>query len=199
MSVPDGFYEATFLFKNNVSPRIATTALGFVNVGLVQPDPGAAALEIYNIVTGSGHMFSAGVMIDDWSILGCHVAQGTPTGDLLGEHNETRNGTLVDNAITSNCSALVNKSTALGGRQFRGRMFIPPIWLNEGAVDAAGNIFGSVVTTIQGTINTTLIALAVADWQPQLFHQGLTPPAPTPIGALTLQSLIATQRRRMRS
>jgi hypothetical protein len=199
MPVPDGFYEATFLFKNNVSPRIATSSLGFLNVNLTQPSASDAADDIDNIVSASTHMFSPGLMIDDWLYLGCHVAQGTPTGDILGEANQSTAGSLADNAITSNCSLLVDKLTALGGRKFRGRMFLPPIHLNEGAVDAAGNISSGPLATIQAAINLTILALVAADYQPVLFHQGVAPPVPTPITALSAQSQIATQRQRMRS
>lgn len=199
MAVVDGFYEATFILKNTVSPRVATTALGFLFTDVDQPTPSEAADDLKTIVVGSGKLFAAGSMIDDWIFLGVHVAQGTPTGDLLGEANTSVTGTVVDSSPPSNCSVLVSKQTALGGRKYRGRMFLPPCHLNEGAVDAAGNILTSPLGVIQGYINTTLGALVVANWQPVLFHQGTSPPDPTPITALTAQSLIATQRRRMRS
>lgn len=198
MPVPDTFYEATFLFKNDVSPRIATTALGFATTDITPPDASEAANAIHNIVRATGNVFAPGNMIDDWHYLGCHVALGTPTGDLLGELNSDIAGTLVDNAITSNCACLVTKSTALGGRRYRGRMFLPPFRLNEGAVDAAGNIAGATVTAINTSLFNTLTALATGTWFPVLFHQGAGAPDPTPITALTCQSLIATQRRRMR-
>lgn len=198
MAVYEDYFEATFLFKNVFSPRVCTTALGFLYAGVTPPSASDAAEELYTIFSDDDCIFETSGIIDDWTKLGCHVAFGTPTGDILGEHNVSVTGTLTDVTITSNCALLVNKSTASGGRANRGRMYLPPLHLNEGAVDAAGNISSSPLAGIQLRLNATLAALAVADWQPVLFHQGVSPAAPTNVTALTAQSLIATQRRRMR-
>jgi hypothetical protein len=131
--------------------------------------------------------------------LGLQVAKGTATGDLLGQHLGSFPGTLSDNVIPSNCAMIVTKNTALGGRRYRGRMFFPPIILNEGAVDPAGNINSSPLASIQGNFDAWFDALIAGDWGPALFHQGAGAPAPTGITSFTVESLCGTQRRRMRS
>jgi hypothetical protein len=199
MPVPVGFYEATFLFSNDDSSRISTSALGFLFLGVTPPTASEAANDLQGISSGSGMPFAGGEMIDDWSFEGVSVAQGTSEGDLVGQELVTVPGTVTDSTVPMNCSLIVQKNTALGGRRNRGRMFIPPIILNDGAVDVAGNIAPGPLATIQGNFNDWYAALVAADWEPALFHQGAGAPVPTAITSFTVQSLIGTQRRRMRS
>jgi hypothetical protein len=199
MPVPDGFYEATFLMKNTSSPRVATCSLGLLSLDVTPPDAASAATSIYNIAVGAGRPFNAASMIDDWQFLGVNMAQGTATGDILGQHLATITGSVTDNVPPSNCAVIIKKNTALGGRRYRGRFFLPSIFLNEGAVDPAGNISSSPVGTMQTQWDTFHAALLSNDWEPALFHQGAGAPVPTAISSFTVQSLIGTQRRRMRN
>lgn len=198
MPVPEGFYEATYIFKNEASPRLATFSLGFVRVDLSTPSASAAAIELRAHAVADGMPFDNAEMINDWFFEGVSVAQGTSTGDIVGQSLLSVQGTLVDASVPSNCALIVKKNTALGGRRFRGRMFVPPIILNEGAVDAAGNILTSPLASIQGNFDLWLAAMIADDWAPVLFHQGAGAPAPTAITSFTCDSLIGTQRRRMR-
>jgi hypothetical protein len=199
MPVPDGFYEATFLMKNSASTRIATCSLGLLSLDVTPPDADAAADDIYAIAVAAGNPFAPGQMIDDWSFEGVSVAQGTSTGDIIGQHLQHADGTVSDSVPPSNCAVLIKKNTASGGRRYRGRLFLPPIFLNEGAVDPAGNIAGSPLTSMQNQWNSFYDDLIAGDWVPTLFHQGAGAPSPTAITSFTVQSLIGTQRRRMRS
>ena len=94
-----------------------------------------------------------------------------------------------------NLATLVRKNTGQGGRRGSGRMFIPG--LAEGSVDVAGNQSGAILTAAQVDLDafvsqcTTLgVPLAL------LSGDGLGPPLI--ISSLTVQSVAATQRRRMR-
>jgi hypothetical protein len=198
MPVPDGFYEATFLFRNDASPRVCTFSLGFVRIDLTSPTAVEAAQEIKDVTYADGMPFDNAEMINDWFIDGVSVAKGTSTGDIVGQALQTLQGTVVDSCVPSNCALIVKKNTALGGRRYRGRMFVPPVILNEGAVDAAGNILSSPLALIQANFDQWHAALIAADWGPCLMHQGAGAPAPTLITSFTCDSLIGTQRRRMR-
>ena len=200
MPVPEDFYEATFIWKVNTSPKEMTCSLGLLDVSIGGPrSAGDMADDVYTVATTSSNIGAADSMIDEYSFLGVVVAFGTPTGDIIGQHLATVVGTVSDSPITSNCALLVNKNTALGGRKFRGRFFGPPCLLQETAVDGSGNILGAVIPTLQARWDGLYDDLIAADIVPHLFHQGLAPPVPTPITSLTVQSQIATQRRRMRS
>jgi hypothetical protein len=138
-------------------------------------------------------------MIDEYSLEACIASFGTIDGDVVGEFHDHEQGTVSDSPITSNCALLVKKNTALGGRRNRGRFYAPPTFLNEGAVDASGNIAAGPLATLQTLWTNLFNELATADLEPQLFHQGAGAPVPTPIVAFTVDPMIATQRRRMRS
>lgn len=105
--------------------------------------------------------------------------------------------------LPQNCAALVDKFTGLGGRQFRGRMFVPNV-LVEGQVDSVGTILGTLRASLQGGMTGFLGDLT--DGPPStpmvVLHNeapglGVTP-APTLVTSLVVQPTIATQRRRLR-
>lgn len=199
MPVLDGFAEATMIWKATTAPQQMT-----VSVGILDADPGgprtAAAVAdlMYTVFTTGGHPGAANAMIDDYQFLGVSVAVGSPTGDIVGQHLATINGSVTDSCVPSNCALLVAKNTALGGRRFRGRFFAPPSFLNEGAVDQSGNIVAANVTALQTQWDAVRSGMVAVQLEPMLFHQGASAPAPTPITSFTVQSQIATQRRRMR-
>lgn len=200
MPVPVDYTELTYLFKVNTSPRIMTTAIGVLDISVGGPrSVSDMADDGYSAMAASNNPGAVGQMIDEYSFEGCVAAFGTSGGDLVAQHLQHTQGTVSDSPITSNCALLVRKNTALGGRRNRGRFFAPPTLLNEGAVDASGNISSSPLASLQTLWTNLFNGLATADLEPQLFHQGAGAPAPTPVTSFTVDSLIATQRRRMRS
>lgn len=109
-------------------------------------------------------------------------------------------GTSASAMLPSNCAILVRKITALGGRENRGRMFLPAGYLAEGSVDHNGVISGAVLTSMQSQMNSFqsgLVASPLID-NTSVLHAVGSPSAPTTITALTVQTKIATQRRRLR-
>lgn len=107
--------------------------------------------------------------------------------------------TVVDPALPQNCAFLVKKRTAFGGRQNRGRMYIPGC--PQESVDASGVLTAGKVASIAGKLNTWLDAInghAHVDTAVVLHGPGTFSPTPTPITSLTVDARIATQRRRLR-
>lgn len=200
MPVPVGFYEATLLWKATTGPKTFTSAIGLldIHIPIQSPDATTVADSVYNVFTSVGKPCASGSMIDDYQFLGVSVAKGTSTGDVVGQHLQTVTGTVVDTCPPCNCSLLITKNTALGGRKYRGRMFVPVAELNEGAVDQSGNILSAQLGPIQARWTAAFTALQAAFLEPILFHQDGGVTDPTPITSLTVQALIATQRRRMR-
>lgn len=101
--------------------------------------------------------------------------------------------------LPQNCCVLVRKTTGLGGRRNRGRMYLPALHLAEGSVDNIGAIAGATVASMQSQMNNFRSGLlgSGAVGQPVLFHSA-APITPTVITSFSVQSLIATQRERLR-
>lgn len=110
-------------------------------------------------------------------------------------------------AATNRCppqvAVLVKKNTSLGGRRGRGRLFWPSI--DEAAVGANGVIPQATVTAYQTKFNDLFAAFELAtntfnaDGLFVLHSEGLSAaPPPTRMTGFAVQSLVATQRRRVR-
>lgn len=199
MPVPIDFYDATFVFKAATGNREMTFSIGMEDSILAgSRSAEEAADDMYDAAAQPGSIGAINSMIDDYTFVGTSVAKGTATGDQVGQHFAPLVGTVTDSCVPANCAVLVKKNTALGGRRFRGRIFQPPTLLNEGAVDASGNIAAGGVAAIQATWDQFSGQLVANGYLPVLFHQGVGAPAPTLISSLQVTSLIATQRRRLR-
>lgn len=116
-------------------------------------------------------------------------------------------GTNASASLPQNCALLIRKQTGLGGRAGRGRLFLPGV-LQEAEVGDTGVLNTDFKTAMQTNANAVLTGLAAADpvsgaTSPMvLLHgpngtTGVTP-APTLVDALVVDSVIATQRRRLR-
>jgi len=111
----------------------------------------------------------------------------------------------------SNCALLIRKNTAFGGRENRGRMYIP--WLtNKADVGTTGIISGGDVSSFQSDADTFLGGLAAgADNYMCIANRHFNLPWDNPdrrlvsvtkgpeVTSLVVESVIATQRRRLRS
>lgn len=199
MAVPEDFYEITLIWKAIAGAREFTCAFGAADLSVSPRTATEMANDAYIAAVTTGNPCDNASMMDDYSFLGVSVALGTSTGDIVGQHLETLAGSISDACPPVNCSLLVNKATALGGRRYRGRMFVPPCGVNEGAVDSIGTISGSTLTSNISQWSSFYDDLVADNIIPHLFHQGGGAPVPTPITAFTVQALMATQRRRMRS
>ena len=95
-------------------------------------------------------------------------------------------------------SVLVRKLSATVGRHAQGRMFLPAP--AESQVDETGRLSSSAVTAYQGAVDDWLASITshLAIGAPVVLHSDASLGAPSPITALQVQSMAATQRRRMR-
>lgn len=102
---------------------------------------------------------------------------------------------------TPNVAYLAKKTTALAGRRHRGRWYIP--FPSEGSVDEAGNVAGATITAWNTALTNVLAACADhasnVDGMVILHAAGESAiPTPTPVTSFKLESMAATQRRRMK-
>jgi hypothetical protein len=119
------------------------------------------------------------------------------------------NGTGAFSSVPANTAILVKKVTGVGGRRNRGRCYFP--WmLNEGTVDEIGNIDPSWVSDTQAKMDDWLDALAGGDSNGMVIaNRTYDLPWNDPrrvlvsvemgpvVTALVVESIAATQRRRM--
>jgi len=123
---------------------------------------------------------------------------------LSVEGSLTDNGEETGGMQAPNCNLLVRKSTNLGGRRGRGRCFIPWVLL-DAAVSDVGRIDSGSLAVRQSDAESWLAVLATTS--PGTYETPMyvlhdtrgagTEPAPTLVTALSVDSLIAVQNRRI--
>lgn len=192
--IPAGWGQANLMWQAVGAIRPAEVTIGYKDAALAAAP--AQALRIRNIMNTAGLPGSAGTMNTSWTFLGVRCMLMTESGPTIGEFFTTVTGTLGSTPVPSNCAALLRKTTASGGRANRGRMFVPPSSIPEANVDQNGAILAATVTALQNSWNSFVTAMAGDSFSLYLFHSA--DPIPTPITALNVQTLLATQRRRMR-
>lgn len=194
VEIPIGYGQATFIFAVAGKPGEMVTTLGYdapTDFG-----PSVAAAAIRTIWSNSGAPFAAANVLDNCTFRGVKTTEMTATGPIVGQSLVNVVGTLSGSGLPPNCAFLVRKGTDRGGRQGRGRMFIPPVVYGESGVDSAGSIIGLFVSQFDAKLLQALTAQNASDYPAMLFHEsGSTPDLVT---SLSTQNMIATQRRRLR-
>lgn len=109
------------------------------------------------------------------------------------------NGSSTTDPNPPNVSILVRKNTVIPGRPNKGRLYIPSPPDNK--VDAIGNLDTTFVSDAQGIMDGFLAAVEAAGTTPPgqmvILHSNAGLPATTVTG-LSVQPMVATQRRRLR-
>jgi hypothetical protein len=187
--IPDGYAQGAWRFSLTGDPEVMVTTCGLAVVGSPQATADAFADTWLS-------EFPAANSADEWTFLGAVLRVGVASGPpVIVEAPRTVQGTQGGNPLPSNCSLLVRKQSALGGRQGRGRFYVPLVAINELDVNPNGIIVAEAVTALQGAWDRMHALIS-----PVILHDGLSPDAlPTPITRFVVQNQIATQRRRMRS
>jgi len=118
-------------------------------------------------------------------------------GAFLGTATQTVNaaGTFGSDNAPPQVAALIQKLTGFAGRSQRGRMYIPSV--DEEGITIIGTFDAARLAAMQTAANAFLIDLQTQDVPMVLLHSD---PAlsPTPVVQLNVDSLVATQRRRLR-
>lgn len=196
MIVPDGFAHVRLIWSLTNDPEEMISTFGLEN----QANLGAEALAeyVYDCYTAS---FDAADLSSSYTFEGVSVTLGPQPGD--GPTGEFRNpvpGTSAQLRPPSNLAVLVRKVTALGGRRNRGRMFLPAGFVAEGNVDERGFLAAPLVAAIQADMDEFYEALTqgALDYVIPVILHAEAPATPTQITSFSVQTLSATQRRRMR-
>lgn len=191
--IPESHGEAAMLF-GSPDPDGSSPEMTFGVHFEATPDVGTAQY-IFDTFVSSGCMST---MSSDWSLLGVRLRTGAASG--VGPtflYTSFQAGGEAGQAIFAQCAVLVRKTTNLGGRKGRGRMYFPG--LHSTHVDSGGTISSGTLTTLQTAFETfanDLLDSPEIDRLVLLHSAG--GPAPTTIQALTVEGSLATQRRRAR-
>jgi len=195
--IPDGFLNAHWRFNLDGSTKTMSFANAYAHDGTSD-----AQAHADNLVTlfSSSSGWDKGEMASQWLIHSCYVEMNDGGTFSTGEGIANAHGTHGDlNILPPNSTYIVKKQTGLPGRNHRGRMYIPMLSTGEEDVDNNGRLSDTNYTTV-GTrlVNFTSDAFTVdgALQHAVLLHE--TAETPTVIVSYALESLIATQRRRLR-
>lgn len=207
--LPEGFVRVTWNWTGAGLPRGASTV--FVVENAADQDGATIVGNISDALVGSTLMAN---ITDDVRITGWVIKHGPDETGPIFESSVIVAGTQVAASAAPNTSFLIRKSTTLGGRRGRGRMYLPGV--PETNVDDAGLLAGAAVSAINTDLGAFLINMTTeglplmlehfpkTEWvlnenqQPRRVPVAGTVPNPTQVVGLTVDPTVATQRRRLR-
>lgn len=188
MQIPVGFGQINWRLGGVALPSGAEVTLGFEQI---------TPLTAAEFAQGANGAFGTNVMpvlTDDVSLLSTLVKLGPNATGASAEFFAPVVGGTDQLTCSPNMAYLVHKRSELGGREGRGRMYLPGV--GEIYVDHTGAITGARQTALQTAVDELVVDLVAAQMQPVLLHNSAT--VPTEITSLTVDAVAATQRRRMR-
>ena len=189
--VPDGFGQAVIHLEFTAGPsNPCAIVIGYDYLG-------QSAAVACGLINARWATFISGG--SNWTnnllLTGVTVLQNP--GGLTAATAQTANGADGNPANPPNVAVLIRKNTATGGRRGRGRMYMP-------GVAQVAQLEGGFLTTAfqaaaQAGANTLLSGMATDDTPMVVLHDTLAGGIPAGVTSLTVQTILATQRRRIRS
>lgn len=190
MIIPVGYAQVNLKFEGASVPTGAEMTFGLTDLGGDQPIEVAAAVETAWDVANMGQFQAVTIALRN--IL---VKFGPNEDGPSAELGVNYPGTVAGAGVAPSECALIKKITLAGGRKNRGRMFMPG--LRDTDIDQSGSLDGNVQSDLQDSWVAFKTSLEGATYTMTLLH---TNPADTPTEITTLEvdSVSATQRRRLR-
>ena len=190
--IPLGYAQANFRYAGSALPHGAEWTLGLnLEGGGLTPVQVAEDLHgFYEAANFDTEMPSSMALQEVYVKFGPSEtgASGVFTGTVTGTGST---------ATAPNCSWLIHKNTASGGRAGRGRMYIPGV--EEATVGVDGDLDNTAVALMQTSSNTFWTAIGGSTFSPVVLHSEGSPiTTPSVITSFTVDGACATQRRRMR-
>lgn len=195
MIIPAGYAQANYIFSGTGLPQGAEITMGYAMADPV-PTPAEMAAELladWNLADMDSQYTSSA------TLSGILVKYGPNATGPSAIQPAAVVGTMAGEGISPNVSWLVRKNTGFGGRSGRGRFYLPQP--GEGIINAAGVITGAALTAMQTDLNAWHAANVSSGFVPTLLHSaasGIPITDPLPITSFTVDSTVATQRRRLR-
>jgi hypothetical protein len=192
MPIPSGAGQVNVIHTGAGVPHGAQWTLG-LNVATYGSDVVTAAKDFEVALLNSGiyTLVSSNVVV---TTVGMKFGPDATGPSTLEPANQPGTATATD---TPQVAVLVRKNTALGGRAGRGRLYLPGV--ADQQITPGGILSGGFITDLQETFDAFFDELGNTNLFPLLLHQAGSPlSTPTPITGFSVQSVIATQRRRVR-
>ncbi len=194
MFIPAGYAQFTWRAVNTASGQIFNTSIGATVEDLTEENRDDVEAAFWDADSFGGLTW------EGWASLGLLTKVGTsdPSEPITFEGAAGAVGGGTGDPSPPNLSVLVKKLTDRGGRRGRGRMYIPGP--QEPWVNGAGQISTDGLEAYNGALTVFVDALAEISGigEPVLLHTLETDGLPNAITSWVLESMAATQRRRMR-
>lgn len=192
--IPSGFCQATYFFEAVSLPEGATIVVGHsFPLGTPVNDVAATLSEAFR-TTMLAHADPSMRFVET------RVVANDGGVDLAGAHasNDPGEGASV-NLLPPNNAALVKKITGFVGRHQHGRVYLPSPYLPEGFVSDRGALDVAWHDHLQDSCDDWFSALQTGSVDMYLLHQsgGNPDDVPTLVNQLRVETLVATQRRRL--
>lgn len=200
LQMPLNYGEASLWFRLAGDPEEMAVTIGFHDTFASPGTPDEIAEEIYNAFVGTGKFVVNNALLNAYSVVRCdiRIARESPGLIFVGSYVSAYAGTRSTAGPPSNCALFVRKNTGLLGRRNKGRMYWPAGLLKSDDVSPTGQIEpGSALPTLQTRLTASFDAMVAAQLSPVILHTNGSP-TPTPVTGLSVQPVIATQRRRLR-
>jgi len=198
---PAGYGYFAITHSVSGATHFPTVTCGFLNTGFAT----AATLNtnLRAAMIASTNFWDAADMSAFYTMTSTYILLNT-AGVLTTDLNVTPIiGTNVSLAPSPmNTAMIIRKNTAQAGRQFRGRMFMPPMNTSESNINQNGLLNGTAQSDLNIRSASFYAGLVANGLGPVLLHNpplsGPTP-SPTTIQSFTVTPLIGTIKRRIRT
>lgn len=192
MIIPAGYAQVNFVFTGSNLPTGAECTLG-LEVDGYAGTPQDLAEDCYN--AWRDNMLA--VQVSTTILSEARIKMGPNDTGANAAFAGTNGGAIGSAAISPNVAVLVSKNTIFGGRAGRGRFFYPGT--TESDTQGDGGVDAAYLAAAQTAVDGLWTDLTAVSALPSLLHGADSPlSVPTPIGSFTVQSRVATQRRRLR-
>lgn len=202
LEIPAGFAQMSIPMLHTGMAREAVVTFG------IEYETGAGTLSSICDFVFQQWFETLGATVDSEVLQGPARGRFGVAGDvpIAAEGVNTGNSVSVDQRPPAQVAVLIRKLTNRGGRRGRGRMYVP--WaVNEASVNEVGGISTGTVSDFQDAADELLVQLGTASGEDGpcpmfLLHvqstEQVTPPGtPSLVNGLVVDSLVATQRRRL--
>jgi hypothetical protein len=187
--IPAGYAQVGIPMRHDGLSHVA-----FVTFGVQDQVPSANPTELAETIWTPWNDNMVPITDTNVSVGPVHVQVNYGAGTLSGDGTSTAVGGSADNRPPPQVCWLGSKHSLEPGRSGRGRMYMP-FSVTDDSVDEVGVISGGTVDSFQAAVDALISDLSAAEVPMVILHNAAGTPAP--VVSITVQSLVATQRRRV--